>query len=111
LAAAEVCVNCSTVEGFGYVVAEAMVCKTPVIVANQGSPAELVTHDRTGLHFRAADEASLADTIVRLLRDAELRSRLADAAYSHASQTFDISVHLKALRALFERCRSGSTAR
>jgi glycosyltransferase involved in cell wall biosynthesis len=110
LAAAEVCVNCSTVEGFGYVVAEAMACRTPVIVADCGAPKELVAHDRTGLHFRADDEASLADTIVRLLRDAKLRSRLADAAYSHASQTFDISVHLKAMRALFERCRSGSTA-
>lgn len=105
LAAAEICVNCSTVEGLPLAVIEAMICKTPVIVADCGAPGELIQHEKTGLHFRADDDASLADAVLRLFRDPDLRSRLVEAAYSHARETFDITVNMRALRALFEECR------
>jgi glycosyltransferase involved in cell wall biosynthesis len=102
LAAAEICVNCSTVEGLPLAVIEAMICKTPVIVADCGAPGELIQHEKTGLHFSADDDASLADAVLRLFRDPDLRSRLAEAAYSHARETFDITVNMRAMRSLFD---------
>jgi glycosyltransferase involved in cell wall biosynthesis len=106
LAAAEVCVNCSTVEGLPLAVIEAMICKTPVVVADCGAPAELVEHERTGLHFRADDPAALAAAVRRLLTDEPLRTRLADSACRYARQMFDITVHMRAIRALFDECRT-----
>jgi glycosyltransferase involved in cell wall biosynthesis len=108
LAAAAICVNCSTVEGLPFAVIEAMICKTPVIVADCGAPAELIQHEKTGLHFRADDDASLADAVLRLFRDPDLRSRLAEAAYSHARETFDITVNMRAMRSLFDEFARGA---
>jgi len=105
IAAAEILVNCSTAEGFGIVVPEAMLCRTPVVVADRGAPAELVDPGRTGLHFRADDPTSLADAVRRLFDDDELRRQLSLAACMYARELFDITVHMRALRALFEERR------
>lgn len=104
LAAAEICVNCSTVEGLSYVVMEAMLSGTPAIVADQGAPSEMIQHEKSGLHFGADDPASLADAIVRLLGDPQARLRMADAARVYARETFDISTHMQAIRAVFDEC-------
>lgn len=104
LAAAEIFVNCSTVEGLSYVVMEAMLYGTPVIVADIGAPSEMIQDEKSGLHFRADDPDSLARAIIRLLGDAPTRMRLAAAAHVYARETFDISTHMRAIRAVFDEC-------
>lgn len=47
-------------ETFGRVAVEAFAKGTPVIASNLGAIAEVVEHERTGLHFRAGDSEDLA---------------------------------------------------
>lgn len=54
-------------ETFGRVAVEAFAKGTPVIAANIGAIAELVNHNRTGLHFRPGDPADLADKVEWIL--------------------------------------------
>jgi len=102
LAAAEILVNCSTVEGLPYTIMESMLCRTPVIVADRGAPTEMVEHELAGLHFKADDPDSLAGAVARLLGDQGLRERLAENALVYARRTFDISTHMRAIRAVFD---------
>jgi glycosyltransferase involved in cell wall biosynthesis len=54
-------------ETFGRVAVEAFAKGTPVIAANLGAIAELVEHDRTGLHFRPGDAGDLAAKVEQVL--------------------------------------------
>ena len=98
IASSEILVNCSTQEAFGLVIAEAMACGTPVVAAKGGGPGELLVDGQTGLYFEPGNTESLAAALKRLLADANLRSRLAMAAYEDAKQRFDMSAHMKELR-------------
>jgi glycosyltransferase involved in cell wall biosynthesis len=47
-------------ETFGLTIVEAFATGLPVIASDSGAAVELVTHGRTGLHFRTGDSADLA---------------------------------------------------
>ncbi|HYD64544.1 glycosyltransferase family 4 protein [Azospirillum sp.] len=59
---------------------EAMAMRKAVIVSDVGALAEIVEHDVTGLQHRKDDVGDLADALERLVRDADLRRRLGEAA-------------------------------
>lgn len=73
-------VFCSTYEGYGMVLPEAMSQGLPVIATPVGSARSLVRDGETGLLVPIRDAGSLAAAMVRLLDDAALRERLASAA-------------------------------
>lgn len=70
---AEALVYASHYEGFGLPPLEAMACGTPVIVSNNSSLPEVV--GGAGLYCET-DAESIAGAIVRLLEDAQLRTKL-----------------------------------
>ncbi len=72
-------VMCSTFEGYGMVVPEAMSQGLAVIATPVGAAASLVRHDETGLVVPPRDAEALAAAIVRLLDDGALRVRLGSA--------------------------------
>ena len=74
-------VFCSTYEGFGMVVIEAMSQRLPVVATPVGCAASLVRDNETGLLVAARDAEGLADAIARLLEDRAMRLRLADNAF------------------------------
>lgn len=74
--AADVVVMPSHYESFGMVALEAMACGTPVIASRVGGLTYTVLHGVTGLHVPERDPETLAQEIVRLLQDSELRERL-----------------------------------
>lgn len=78
--AAEVVVMPSDYESFGMVALEAMACGAPVIASDVGGLAFLVRHGRTGYRVPARDPAALADKIMLLLTDEELRRRMGQCA-------------------------------
>jgi glycosyltransferase involved in cell wall biosynthesis len=81
LAEIGVLVHCSTVpEPFGQVVLEGMAAGLPVVAADAGGPAELITNDVDGLLVAPGDAAALAAALERLTTDPELRQRLGEAA-------------------------------
>ena len=70
-----------TGEGFGLVYAEAASFGVPSIASTAGGgSADLVLHGRTGLTVPPGDSTALAETVIQLLDDRELRSRLGSAA-------------------------------
>ncbi len=72
-------------EGFGLVYAEAGAYALPIIAATPGGgSAEFVTHGETGLTVRPHASEELADAIVQLLNDANLRVELGQRARHRA---------------------------
>jgi glycosyltransferase involved in cell wall biosynthesis len=78
MASADLFVLSSIFEGFGNVVAEALACGTAVVATDcPYGPSEIITDGVSGLLVPPRDPAALAEAIVRVLTDPELRSALA----------------------------------
>ena len=64
---------------------------------------------RDDVHLRIADDpATFADTVVALLRDAEQRTRLADAARALVETRYGWDVPVAALEAVYEQIAGGT---
>jgi glycosyltransferase involved in cell wall biosynthesis len=80
IAKATVFVSPSLTEGFGLALLEAMACKVPVIATDcPGGQREIIKAGECGLLVPPASETHLADAIVKMLTDTELRSRYVNA--------------------------------
>ncbi|MEJ5187439.1 MAG: glycosyltransferase family 4 protein [Candidatus Geothermincolales bacterium] len=79
----------SLYEPFGMVVLEAMVAGCPVIVADTGGLKEIVVHEETGLRFRPGDPDSLAQAMIRVLKDQELAQRLSRDAMKFIEERYN----------------------
>jgi glycosyltransferase involved in cell wall biosynthesis len=78
-------VHCSlTPEPFGQVVLEGMVAGVPVIAADAGGPAEIITHYVDGILTAPGDAASLAAAMRRIRDDASLRQTLVSGGFARA---------------------------
>ena len=83
---AHVLVQPSEKEGWGLTVIEANACGTPVIAAAVPGLQDSVRDGETGLLVPPRDEESLAEAMVRVLGDADLRERLARGARAWAAR-------------------------
>lgn len=90
-ASADVVVMPSRYESFGLAALEAMACGTPVVASDVGGLSFIVRDGETGFLVPEGDEPALAECILNLLRDPELRNRLAARAVIVAQ---DYSWHL-----------------
>jgi len=70
-------VNPSPKEGWGLTVIEGNACGVPVIAANSPGLRDSVVDGQTGLLYPYGDVDQLADSIVTLIRDHQLRHKLA----------------------------------
>ena len=67
----------SSTEGFGLTVAEAMICGCAVACTDNGGFSSMVADGETGLLSPVFDYKALAENIIKLISDNELRIRLA----------------------------------
>lgn len=67
-------------EGLGSVLLEAMLAEVPVIASNAGGIPDLVKDGKTGLLIAPNDPQALADKILELYSNADLRRRLSENA-------------------------------
>jgi phosphatidylinositol alpha-mannosyltransferase len=64
-------------ESFGFILIEAMSASTPIVASNIPGFASVMTDGKEGLMFAPKDEASMADSIKRLIENPALRAQLA----------------------------------
>jgi glycosyltransferase involved in cell wall biosynthesis len=96
-------------EGFGNVLIEAMAAGSPVIATDcSPGPRAIVLGGMAGLLIPPEDASALADGMVRLIEDSNLRKALAAGGSARAAD-FEIRKTMPAFQALFERLGSERT--
>lgn len=76
LSKADVFVRPSITEGLGTAFLEAMACGVPVIATNVQGIVDIIKHDYNGLLVEPKNVERIAESIIKVLEDSELRERL-----------------------------------
>lgn len=88
IAAADVIVCASHFESYGMVNVEAMSSGKPVVSTRRGGPSETIVEGETGFLVDAGDAEALAERVIRLLRDPDLRVRMGQAGRARVLERF-----------------------
>jgi L-malate glycosyltransferase len=78
----------SSQESFGLAALEAMACEVPVVASRVGGLPEVIEDGRTGFLHAPADLDGMAHSTLRLVTDASLHVRMAEAARRSARERF-----------------------
>lgn len=89
-------------EPLGTVVIEAMAMGCALIVPNHGGGAEMVEHDKTGLHFKSKEAASLAESILTMYKNPKVAQQLGHQAKAKALSTFSIDHHTQQIEKIYQ---------
>ncbi len=107
-AAADVVVCPSDFESYGKANLEAMACAVPVVSTRRGGPAETVINGLTGFLVDSDDQEALAERVLRLLGDADLRAQIGAAGRQRVVATFSLDSATAAYQQIFEELLSVS---
>ncbi len=99
--ASDLFVHPSHEEGFSNAILEAMAGGKPVVAFDVGGNPEAVGDGETGLLAPLRRPGSLADAMVRLLRDPELRNAMGKRGRERAVQDFSIERMVREMEALY----------
>ena len=88
-------------EGFGWVIAEAMVYGKPVVGTRVGAIPEIVKDGVTGLLVNRGDSPGMADVLTKLVRDEHLRRTLGATGCAVAEREFDLADNVKRVLQLY----------
>lgn len=83
---AAIFISASWTEGFSLPPAEALQCGAAIALTNIEGPASYAFHEQTALLSPVKDPPALAANILRLVRDQDLRIRLARTGHDHIQQ-------------------------
>jgi glycosyltransferase involved in cell wall biosynthesis len=103
LALMDVFVLASHWEGLPNVVLEAMAAGLPVVATTVGGTPEVVVDGVTGFLVPPRDPEALADAILRLLRDPDLRRRMGEAGRARVAEHFSVEQMVGKTEALYEQ--------
>jgi glycosyltransferase involved in cell wall biosynthesis len=93
----------SVTEGLGTSVLDAMACRKAVVGTRAGGIPEIVSDGRTGVLVEPRDAHAMADAIVRLVKDDELRRQMADAGYARVRERFTVERMVAETAAVYAR--------
>jgi lipopolysaccharide/colanic/teichoic acid biosynthesis glycosyltransferase/glycosyltransferase involved in cell wall biosynthesis len=96
----------SKFEGLPITVIEAMLAGLPVVATDVGGVGELVRDGQNGFLVPAGSADGLADRVVRLARDATLRSTMGELGRKIARSRFDGAGMVRAYEELYKRAGS-----
>src|SRR6478736_6085465 len=80
----DIFVMSSVTEGLGTSLLDAMACGKPIVATTAGGIPEIVVDGETGVVVAPRDHDAMAEAIVRLLKDDDLRRRMGDAGRARA---------------------------
>jgi glycosyltransferase involved in cell wall biosynthesis len=92
----------SSSEAFPLTLIEAMACGLPVVATDVAGIPDIVVHGETGFLASPTELDRLADYVVQLARDSELRRRMGAAGRQRALAEFDTAVMVRRYAQLFE---------
>jgi glycosyltransferase involved in cell wall biosynthesis len=98
-------------EGFGRVLVEAGAMSKPVISTDIGGMAEVVSHGETGLIVPAGEVSELANAIMKLLSDEEMRLQMGKAGRARALARFSVEQMVANTEAVYREVWNERAAR
>ena len=101
VAAADVFVNPSWVEGLPVAVLEAMAAGTPVVATDAGGVPRIVRNGQTGILVPSGDADALADGIARLLDDPDTAGQLARKARELVEREYGLEPMVRAVESVY----------
>ena len=90
-------------DGIPNVIAESMAMGVPVVATQVSAIPEIIVQGKTGLLIPPDDPAAMAQAVIRLLTDQDLRRRVIPAARNHIQAHFDNRRLIRALAAIHGR--------
>src|SRR5204863_9390826 len=100
---AHVLLHASLSEGLPNVVLEGMACGLPVVVTDAGGTAEAVRPGVDGFVVAPREPGELADALIAVWEDPELRSRMGLAGRRRVVRSFPVEREIDAYIRLYER--------
>lgn len=97
----------SVVEAFGYVIIESFSVRTPVIGSNTTGIAEIVRNNEDGFLFEPKNHRDLAEKIVYLMNEENLRSDFSKNCYQRFKSKYEIELVIEALFDTLKLQKSG----
>ena len=88
-------------ETFGVAAVEAQAMGIPVVATNVGGVPEAVVHGVTGILVEPKSEQQLADAILTLIENPELRMQMGKAGRQHVLDKYDWNVNVTAMEKLY----------
>jgi glycosyltransferase involved in cell wall biosynthesis len=101
LSASSIFLMTSSFEGMPNALMEAMAVGLPSVVTKVGGCAELVSEGETGYIVPVGDELALADRVIRLVSDANLRQSMGSKAQLRILQ-FDVQSMVEQYKAIYD---------
>ncbi len=96
-------------ETFGQVAIEAMSCGVPIITFDAGAALEINLSEKTGLIVPAKNVAKLAEAIVKLLENDELRESYGQAARERVLANYTYEVVVAKLLEIINQAKNGKS--
>ena len=93
----------SRFEGFGLVIIEAMACGVPVVAFDcENGPRNIISNNKDGILVRPFDIDEYAESLLRLMKDDQLRSHMGNRAHE-SSKRYSIESIAQQWKDLFEK--------
>ncbi|MFY0606357.1 MAG: glycosyltransferase family 4 protein [Cyclobacteriaceae bacterium] len=98
----DVTVLASQMDGFGLVVVESMLAGVPVVASKFGGIPDIIVDGESGFLFENSNPKQLAEKIMEILENQELRNALIENAKQRAVDIFSIQATVKKFEELFQ---------
>lgn len=89
-------------EGLPIAAIEAMLARKPCVFSDIEPLSEISKGGEYAAHFQTGNADALAEKLLKLAENRDLRTDLADRAYRYAKENFSIEAHIENLKKLYE---------
>lgn len=103
LTASSICVLTSQAEGFSNSILEYMAAGRPVVATDVGGASEAIVEGETGYLVQSGDDRTMAEHIIRLLGNRELRTSMGLNGRRVVEERFSLETRLRNTSALYQR--------